>query len=258
MKTIIQTAVPQVKKVVRVAVSNNFNCTEREFTQLTQYVLRYPNYFFFVNCNINTPKLYALNTHPYQAVITINPTLTVRSREVRKLQEISPNLVAFVRVKYIPGDQQILNLIKQLSDEGYTVVITAQRFNGKKTLLAYTDLKYYHFECSRYRLIKSEYEKLCAYADSLPNVYVCDRPGLGCSECGLCSILNVGERVKLASLNLSGSGLCKFNCPDCYAKTMQRFLSRIGQPPVAYDIIRRNAKQQGRTLHIKRAKAAKA
>lgn len=258
MKTVIQSAQPSYSNVVRVAVSDNFNCTKAEYHQLAQYVKENPGKFFFVNSNVKTPLLLTLNDHPYKAVVTVNPDLTVRERDTLKFLGLKKDVVAFARVKYLPDNQEIMGLIKRLSAEGYSTVITSQRFNGKDTLLKYTSLDHYHFECSRYRLNETAFKTLCSFADSTPSTFICDRQGMGCSACGLCSSLTAGTSLKLYSLNLSTSGVCKFNCPDCYAKSMQRFLARIGMPIIRFDKIQRNAKQSGRTQHIKLAKAAQA
>jgi len=70
-----------------------------------------------------------------------------------------------------------------------------------------------------------------------------------------CAKLTTGSAdVVLASLNLSTSGLCRYSCPSCYAKTMQRFLVACEKNPIAYDVIKKNRKQSGKTKHILRAK----
>jgi hypothetical protein len=254
MKTIMHPALIDYREVVRVAVSTNFNCTPAEFRQLDGFTAAYPDRFFFVNCNVNTPDLLALNDHQYKSVITANPNLTVSEKELTRLYKVSKERVAFVRVKYLPDNAPIVNLIRELSEEGYDVVITNQRFNGKQSLLKYTSLEHYQFSCSRYRLQGEALSKMLTLADSLPNVHVCDRQGLGCSACGKCASLTLGKDIRLTSLNLSSSGLCKHSCPDCYAKTMQKFLERVGAPLVRYDKIIRNSKQSGRTAHIQHAK----
>lgn len=256
MKTLIVPAQQSYNNVVRVAVNNNFNCTEAEYKQLAEYVIENPDRFFFVNCNIKTPGLLTLNKHPYQAVITVNPDLVVRESEIARLYELDRRNVAFTRVKYIPESTPIVDLIKELSEDGYPVVITAQRFNGKRNLLRYSSTDHYEFSCNRYRLNEQALKKVHSLADSTPGVYVCDRKGLGCRGCGLCAKLTVGRDLPITSLNMSSSGICKFNCVDCYAKTMQHFLSRIGMPLIKYDVIKKNSKQSGRTEHIKRNKAA--
>ena len=87
--------------------------------------------------------------------------------------------------------------------------------------------------------------------------YICDRKGLGCQGCGLCSLLVTGQKLPIKSVNLSSSGLCPYNCPDCYAKTMQHFSKAMGHNPLAFDKIAANDKQAGHLKHIKNAKEKK-
>jgi hypothetical protein len=251
MKTLITPTLAEYQRIVRVAVSNNFNCTDAEYRQLAQYVRQYPQYFFFVNCNVNTPRLLTLNDHPYRAVITVNPNLIVREREIERLYALRHDVVPFVRVKYIPESSPITDLIRELSEEGYEVVVTNQRFNGKVGLDKYASRGHYEFSCNRYRLHTEAVKKLLKIIDRTPRAHLCDRKGIGCAGCGMCSTLTVGKSLPLYSLNLSTSGECKFSCPDCYAHTIQRFLRGCGMPIIRYDTIMRNSKQSGRTKHIK-------
>jgi len=244
-----------VGKVVRVAVSNNFNCTADEYRMLDEYKAAHPSHHFFVNCNINTPNLESLNDHNYQAVITINPNLAVTDEAVEKLYRIDRDKVAFVRVKYLPGHLEINNLAKELADDAYKVVITSQRFNGSKNLEKYSSREHYSFNCNRFRLTDEAMKDVDALVDSHPLIYHCDRSGQGCSGCMNCAKLTVGSAdVDIASLNLSASGECKFNCPDCYAKTMQHFLKACGNTPIKFDVIQKNKKQSGKTKHAQLAK----
>jgi len=256
MKTLLTPMTCSYKEVVRVAVNNNFNCTEEEYTQLADFVIRNPHRLFFVNCNIRTPNLITLNNHNYPAVITINPDITVHENLVERLYEINPKLVAFVRVKYVPNRPVIVDLIKELSGEGYNVVVTLQRFNGKRGLFKYSEREHYTFSCNRFRLTPVAMESLLKILKPIPNTYVCDLKGLGCAGCGLCSKLTANADLPIKSLNMSTSGICPFNCADCYAKTMQHFLREIGMPEIKYDVIKRNSKQSGRTKHIKETKKA--
>jgi hypothetical protein len=85
---------------------------------------------------------------------------------------------------------------------------------------------------------------------SLTNTYICDKAGLGCQGCGLCSKLTTGNFKPVYSLNLSTSGICKYSCESCYAKTMQKFLIGCGKNPIKFDVIQMNTKQKGTTKHI--------
>lgn len=249
-----------VKEVVRVATNNNFNCTPKEYKQLEKFVKENPHKFFFVNCNVNTPKLITLNEYPYQAVITANPNLAVDDEEIEALYDVDPAKVAFVRVKWLPENPGIKSLVRELLHEKYTVMLTIQRWNSRRTLLEYTDEEHYHFSHNRFRLAGESLRVVECYADDLKRagheIHICDRQNLGCGGCGLCSKLTLGRDLKLSSLNLSSSGLCPHSCPDCYAKAMQHFVKSCGHQPIKFDTIKQNAKQAGRTKHIKDAKEA--
>jgi hypothetical protein len=134
-------------------------------------------------------------------------------------------------------------------------VITLQRFNGLRTLQKFTDRKHYAYSCSRFRLTGSALKNIMTAIVGLRaaghGVWICDQSGLGCGGCGLCSQLTTGQSLKISSLNLSSSGICPYNCPDCYAKTMQHFCESMGHEPIMYDRILQNKKQSGRTAHIK-------
>lgn len=238
-----------MNRIVRVAVSNNFNCTKREWNQLQKLNEKYPESVFFVNCNVHTPKLETINDHPFKAVITANPNLRV-PKAVSRLDKISPEKIAFIRVKYVPGMKGHKELIASLSQQGLNVVITNQRWNGLKNLLEYTAKHYYTWSHNRFRLIPEEQAKIEEYADSFENVYICDRVGGGCGACRLCSFIPTGENLKISSVNLSSSGLCRYNCPDCYAKAMQQFCVNFGNTPIRFDTIKANTKQSGKTVHI--------
>lgn len=245
---------PIVKtRVVRVAVNNNFNCTKKEWDQLEQIIFDNPKFEFFINSNIKTKQLRTINDHNIKAVVTMNPDINPWEKAIDKIYEINKNLITFLRVKYIPDRKDIIDLILQLSSEGYRVVITNQRFNGEKTLKKFTSKNHYDWNNNKFRLKASEVQKLFKIIDDPKNgkIFLCDRVNVGCSGCRLCSFIPTGQDLGIYSLNLSSSGICKFNCPDCYAKTMQNMLRRMDKPPIRFDFIKQNHKQAGRTNHIK-------
>lgn len=212
----------------------------------------FPDKAFFINSNINTSKLPTAIKHPYKIVVTANPDLTPPPDALARLKQLKPNL-AFVRVKYLPNNKPIMDLIKNLIANKFTVVITNQRFNSKATLLKFTDPMYYTFSCSRFRLSKPELKKLITLTARHPKqLFICDKAGTGCQGCGLCSKLTTNQELPITSLNLSSSGICPFNCPDCYAKTMQNFSISTGHTPINFDQIKQNSKQAGKLEHIKR------
>lgn len=241
-------------KVVRVAVNNNFNCTLAEFEQLDIFAAAYPDALFFVNSSIKTKLLHRINEHPYQAVITLNPDIFLEDRLIKRIYGIDDDKIAFVRIKYIPEHSEIEGLIKNVS-KLYPVVITLQRFNGIKSIESYVPnfRDHYEFSHNRFRLFGDSLSDVMELA-MLDNIHICDEKGIGCGGCGLCSTLTAGKSLPIYTLNLSHSGLCMYNCCDCYAKTIQKFLLAFGHKPITFDIIRQNAKQKGTTKHILDAK----
>lgn len=244
-----------MKNVVRVATNNNFNCTKKEWDQLKTFTKKYPNKTFFVNSNILTPLLHTISNHDYKAVVTANPCLVIPPDSLTRLNKIKHN-IAFVRVKYLPDRPEILTLVGTLLQQSFPIVLTLQRFNSKKTLAQYTNPAHYAFSNSRFRLKGEPLTTIVNLVTDLREtlnmpVWICDQSGKGCPGCGLCSKLTTGQDLKIKALNLSTSGICPYNCPDCYAKTMQRFSTAMGHAPILYDKILQNDKQAGRTAHIK-------
>jgi len=246
-----------ITETVRVGTSTNFNCTKKEWDQLDNFAQTHPTKAFFINSNIRTPKLPTTINHPYKIVITANPDLAPSDilQVLEKLEGIRSH-IAFVRVKYLPDNKPIMNLLKILMLKKYPIVLTLQRFNSKDSLAKFTDISFYKYSCSRYRLAGPELDKIVSFvteqrAAGMP-IWICDQAGTGCQGCGLCSRLTTGEDHTVTSLNLSSSGTCPFSCPDCYAKTMQRFALACGHRAMDFDRIYRNDKQAGRTEHIKR------
>lgn len=249
----------QLTHVVRVAVANNFNCTDAEYQQVDGFAHAFPHKFFFINSSIRTPALMSINDHPYPAVVTVNPDLVVDEDLVNRIYALDPQKISFLRVKWLPFDEPIKDLALSLSMHGYKVVLTLQRWNSKNMMAKYTAPEWYKYNCSRFRLCGMGLMAVHYFCDDNARMYICDRENVGCGGCGLCSKLNTEEDLKLESLNLSSSGICPNDCPDCYAKTMQNFLIKTKHPPIRYDHIKPNRKQAGKTGHIRRAiKNAKA
>jgi len=259
--------------IVRVGTLNNFNCTAAEWAQLDEFTSQNPDKYFFINCNAKTPNLESINDHPYKAVITLNPDLVISEALVTRVLSLDPAKIAFVRVKWLPaanpsprnpkthrrawnGKNEIEAAITRLRLSGIEVVITSQRFNGKKTLAAHAPRAAYKWECSRYRVSGIAWKSLTAFTRTT-GAKVCDKAGLGCQGCHLCSTLN-GHTTsdRILSLNLSSSGVCPYNCVDCYAKAMQHFRACMNQKLIRFDKIMANRKQKGNTVHIKHRKAA--
>lgn len=247
-------------RAIRVSVLNNFNCTKNEWAQLQQLESQYPNDSFFVNSNIRTPNLLSVNNHPNKVVITVNPDITPNYAHIRKLDKIDHEKVAFLRLKWIPSNNsEIRALLEELSQK-YPIVITVQRFHETEHLLQYTHKEHYHWSDNNFRLTGPALQEIQDLVDELARqgrrVWICDRKGLGCQGCGLCARLATGQDVEVTGVNLSSSGLCPYNCPDCYAKRQQYRSVRMGHKPLTFDVIHQNDKQAGRTKHIQKRAAA--
>jgi len=234
--------------IVRVGVANNFNGSIAEFNQLKYFSGKFPNKYFFVNSNINSKGLKNIANHNFKAVITVNPNLIVKNigSIMAKLEPIKNN-IAFVRVKYMPDNKDILTLISVLVHNNIPIVITNQRFKSRKSMEKYSNEKYYKHKNGYFRLTAEEKIKLESIVDSLNKVYICDRKGKGCIDCGLCSKLTSGLDLPIASMNLSTSGICPFNCPDCFAKLSQKqYADKLtGKVKISFDKIGKNSKQKG-------------
>lgn len=229
----------KAKRVIRVGVANNFNCTENEFNQLNYFQNKHTQDTFFINCNVNTKLLSNINNNAFNSVITINPNISFTKKQLERLYSIEREKVSFVRVKYIPNNEKINNLIVELKERGYKVVITLMRFATLTSLQKYSSKEYYIFK-DRFFKLKPEY---LGKIDDF-GVNICDKNGIKCVKCGLCSTLTTGEKREVFSLNLSESGVCKFNCPDCFAKRMQSLLVKWGYNTIDFDHIKKNMKQK--------------
>lgn len=232
-------------KIVRVAVTNNFNLTDQEFNQLNQIKTNFPNNKYFINSNIlslNNKTADRILRNDYKIVLTVNPNLLFTGKEPLHLLNKIKEKIGFIRVKYI-FNKEIDEFI-ELNSRNFPIVLTLFRFNAEETLSKYTDKLYYNFCRSRWRL-KNKYINIIKEKFNKPNIYICDLKQKGCSSCGLCNKLTYNiDSAEIYSLNLSSSGVCKFNCIDCYAKTMQHFLSSINKSKIKYDVIKKNKKQQ--------------
>jgi len=216
--------------VIRIATMNNFNCTAAEYKHAALYGNR-----AFVNSNIkciNARTAGNVNSHDHKIVLTINPDVIMRPAYLEKLQLISREKVAFIRLKYCPGHGHV-KLYGQLVSMGYNVVITMMRFRSRKMLDKYVEEQYrdrYTFKKGYFRIDP----------DTLPKMfkYICDRSGKGCGDCYNCSILTVGHKDLIYGINLSTSGPCPYNCPDCYAKNI------ISYRGAKYDQLKQNSKME--------------
>jgi hypothetical protein len=239
------------QRIVRVAVGNNFMCTQREFSQIekTFEKMRSPYHSkFFLNSNVRTfirnPRaIDMLNRHNYPIVITINPDITVNFDYLKVIEKIRKDLIAFIRVKYIPGDDSIIELYNIVQLMGLHAVFTIQRFKSWGVAEKFIKPEYRHMYANK----KTGFLRLQHEFYPYNIGKICGGKGGGCLKCGLCNTFTYRETVEtpIYSLNLSSSGPCPFNCPDCFAKNDQR----RANSKIFCDKIKKNAKQNG-TLKI--------
>lgn len=211
-----------MKTVIRVGEKNNYCFTPKEEKELKKYEGKG---LLFVNSN-SFPKI----TKTYPSFITVNPYL-----KTELLKGDLSNVKALrVKVWLTEGDLNIdcASTLAYADQFDIPVLLTFQRFISKSSMEKYNADKDYYTHSSGYYRPNKKAQNLM-YHLSLKwvrswNVYLCDSKGKGCPACMNCSKLAYGiKRAELKSLNLSISGkkdkrgkqgLCKYNCPDCWAK----------------------------------------
>ena len=252
-------------EIVRVGEKNNFNQTTPEFQELAKH--EKPGRLFFVNSNAKSEIV-----NGYPSIVTINPMLD----EIETRRGDWTNVKA-VRVKVVltAFDNDVskaqARALKSCKT-GAPALVTFMRFKGRNSLIKFTGLDIselplkrqrfeienhgYTFNKGYYRPNKEAQEKLKALAADLTggNFRVCDEAGTGCPDCGNCADLTYGLKdVPVSALNLSISGIldrngkqgvCPFDCPDCWGKSITRGLSP------KCNIVFQNNKQLGKTSHI--------
>lgn len=225
--------------IIRTAVSNNFNFSAAELEQLKTFDR--PDRKVFVNSNAFTRI-----TADRPSFVTLNPYL-----EPVKLKG-DTSAVKALRVKVWLRDGSMasdaIDALAMARDYGIPVLLTLQRFSSKAEADRYTLTREgYVFDAGYYRPDKAAQKLLIDTARKIaPGAYVCDEAGTGCPTCGNCARLSFGVDEDVASLNLSASGQCKYNCPSCFAK---RNAARAGGK-IAFDRVLKNRKQKGETKHI--------
>ena len=210
----------------------NYNQTLQEAEQLQKWA---QDNRVFVNTNAKD-KL----TEDYPAIVTVNPDL---DRFIEPTGYISA--IRAVRVKWVAGaTKQVRKAITMgihwAQAHGIPVLVTTQRFRRRATMEKFTTEKgrelYKHIGNYLRPTVKPNLGK-----KDRPKVYYCDRSGKGCSDCGNCGKLTYSTTDTPISLDLSTSGKCPHNCPDCYAKILLGF-TKSKQP--RYDTLKRNRKQR--------------
>lgn len=216
-------------KILRVATFNNFNFTDEELEHLEGIQALCPDYKIFVNSN----------SHPvirgrFPCVITVNPELDVFTKPKGDL-----SLIKAIRIKYVMNPVQSIQdtfgeIYNWTKKHNIPTLITYMRFKNKETLKRYTT------KSTFYKWNRSFYRPILKHTFNDPSIYYCDLRDEGCPSCRNCAKLTYGiDTPEIYSINLSSSGICPYNCVDCYAKCLAKFTH------FAYDKILQNAKQKG-------------
>lgn len=233
-------------KIIRCATFANFNFSNEEISQLWGYM---PKGKVFVNSN-SFPEIKSC----FPSIVTINPYM--------KFQEPRGDLsnVKAFRIKAFVSFDEALheNLFKCIEFAnacGVKVLLTYMRFRSKITLQEFVGDKgaeLYKFTGGWYRPIQHTRDSLKGMFERLTtpgNLLVCDEKQEGCPSCNNCTRAVFGEEFvdsDIYSLNLSTSGCCIYNCPDCFSKRLLAF-TKSGH--AEYDKLKMNRKQKGLTSH---------
>ena len=219
-------------KILRVNTFTNFNFTTEEFRQMDSLEKMYPQYKMFVNCNS-----YNEITGKYPVVITLNAPL---DKFIKPRGDIS--LIKAARIKYVADPKPKVRRAFEDSlgwclNNNIPVLITYMRFRKIATLKKYCSSKFNYIWAKNYfRQMKKK-----TWPNQLINY--CDLKEGGCPDCGNCARLTFQEeKAEIYSINLSSSGMCVYNCPDCYVKTISQWHGGT----IAFDRITQNSKQIGK------------
>ena len=223
------------EQILRVATFNNFNFTDNEFAQLSEIEDIYPEYHIMVNSNAN-PKIKG----KYPAFICVNPHL---NKFIEPKGDIE--LISAVRVKYVADAQLFVkkafnDCVRWAYKHDVPILITYMRFRKLDTLKFYTKCSpgYYSWQ-------KNYYRQMIRKTFDLDLFKYCDINEKGCPSCRNCSKLTYGYKdAKLCGINLSSSGYCTFNCPDCYVKPIIQWRGSI-----LFDKVTQNSKQLGHAAY---------
>jgi len=218
-----------MQQVLRVATFNNFNFTTPEFLQLDEILDRYPEYDVFVNSNSK-----AKVRGGYRAFLCVNPDLNEFIEPRGDLE-----LIKAVRVKYVADAKPVVGkafnkCVKWAYKHEIPILITYMRFRKRETLQRFTkgNPGYYSWQ-------KNYFRQTIRKTFDLDLFHYCDIMEKGCPSCKNCAKIPFGYKdADIFSLNLSSSGSCPYNCPDCYVQTFKWV-------KISYDKILQNTKQLG-------------
>ena len=222
-------------RILRVDTFTNFNYTDEEFKQLESIAHRNPIYKIFVNSNA-----YNEIKGNYPVVVTVNPKI---DEFVRPRGDLS--LIKAARIKFVadPNDwtrKAFNQAVEWCISKKIPILITYMRFRKSETMKRYSSSNFNYLWAKNYfrQKIKKTWDLDC--------FNYCDLHEKGCPDCQNCAKLTYGIKAPIYSINLSTSGNCKFNCPDCYVKT----ISQWHGGNICMDKIMQNTKQIGKDVGI--------
>lgn len=225
----------KLPKIVRVDTYTNFNYTDKEFKQLDKIQIEHPEYKLFVNSNSHVEI-----RGNYPAIVCINPGIDKFIQPKGKIE-----IIKAVRIKYVadpkPEVKKAFNeSVAWAYKHSIPILITYMRFRSEETLKKYTK----NGNGCHYKWLKNYFRQLTRKTFDLEQFHYCDLNEKGCPGCMNCAKLtfNIPE-AELLSVNLSSSGSCKYNCPDCFVKTFLKCRTNIRH--ISFDKIASNVKQTG-------------
>lgn len=222
-------------KYVRVGVMTNYNHTGKELRALDEWRTKFPENRFFVNTNSHCPL-----SAPCPTIVTVNPDLNTFVPPRGDLSYLRA-----VRIKTVSGANVLVRsaihyAITWALKNNIKILFTPMRFKSKRTLNAYV------LYTNKYQWIKNYFRPVVDDYLSLVDdikIFKCDAKGLGCPSCLNCVKLTFPDDNpspstvdKLYILDLSASGPCKFNCPDCFVKNL-KYVKNI-----SFDKLKTNSK----------------
>lgn len=222
--------------ILRVGVLNNFNFSKKEMKQLEGY----KGMNIFVNSNSFTKIKRGV-----KSIVTINPYMSFYMSSHSEIEDVS----AF-RIKVVGNAKQVYKdeetkCLNYCELTGKPALITFMRFISKESMNKYSDTPdnyvfkkgyYYYKHDLKVKLInklKKTWGKM---------IKVCDLEEKGCPNCMNCSKLTFNTTTEpIYGINLSSSGYCPYNCPDCFAKR----LITLNKNRLSFDILKQNNKMKG-------------
>lgn len=217
--------------IIRVGEKNNFNQTNQEFQELKKFSgkgLMFTNSNSFNPVSAELPSFITINPYLYFHEIKgdISNIKAVRIKVfTTNIQGYTEELIKCINF-CVMNDLQIL-----ITFQRYLSIATATKFSGNDFRTDYIRKGGYFRPTDETKKHLEKWVKMIAFdckGKVFDKIAVCDSSGNGCPDCKNCARLSYGmEDATIKALNLSMSGikdrngkqgLCKYNCPDCFAK----------------------------------------